>query len=233
MRIARVLLGMLLLASFLPSCCGKCLREIEYQEKLLSEKQSTIYELETKQKELEAKLSEDDTLMKILQKEIGTLEDNNKILVQRIKDKLFITLPNAILFSSGSANLSDQGLKTLKTICQVLEKYPDRPLCIEGHTDNLPIALASKEKYATNWELSIARAIQVMNYMVGHFKIKQELLSVKGHGPFKPIASNATAEGRAENRRVVIVVSPKTNSNFFNPNNRQDQVIILDEFNGE
>ena len=231
MRIARVLLGMLLLASFLPGCCGKYLREIEDQEKLLSVKQSTIYELETKEKELQAKLTqndaltkqlqamlrEDDALMNKLQEEIGTLEDNNKILVQRIKDKLFITLPNAIVFSSGSANLSDQGFKTLKTICQVLEKYPDRPVCIEGHTDNDPIALASEEKYATNWELSIARAIQVMNYMVGRFKIKQELLSVKGHGPFKPIASNATAEGRAENRRVVIAVSPKTNSNSYKP----------------
>ena len=210
MRIARVLLSILLLASFLPGCCGKYLRKIEDQEKLLSVKQSTIHELETKQKELQAKLRKDDALMNKLQEEIGTLEDNNKILVQRIKDKLFITLQNAILFSSGSANLSDQGLKTLKTICQVLEKYPDRPICIEGHTDNLPIALTSKEKYATNWELSIARAIQVMNYMVGQFKIKQELLSVKGHGPFKPIASNDTAEGRAENRRVVIEVSPKT-----------------------
>ncbi len=217
MKIARVLLGMLLLASFLPGCCGKYLRKIEDQKKLLSVKQSTIYELETKQKKLQARLTRNDALMNKLQEEIGTLEDNNKILVQRIKDKLFITLQNAILFSSGSANLSDQGFKTLKTICQVLEKYPDRPICIEGHTDNLSIALTSKEKYATNWELSIARAIQVMNYMVGQFKIKQELLSVKGHGPFKPIASNATAEGRAENRRVVIVVSPKTNSNFYNP----------------
>jgi chemotaxis protein MotB len=225
MGIARVLLGMLLLTSFLPGCCGKYLREIENQEKLLSVKQSTIYELETKQRQLQAKLIQNDTLMKQLQaklreddalmnkleEEIGTLEDNNQILVQRIKDKLFITLPNAILFSSGSANLSDQGFKTLKTICQVLEKYPDRPICIEGHTDDVPIAPASKEKYATNWELSIARAIQVMNYMVGHFKIKQEILSVKGHGPFKPIASNATPEGRAENRRVVIAVSPQTN----------------------
>ena len=210
MGIARVLFCMLLLASFLPGCCGKYVREIEDKERLLSVKQSTIYELESKQEELQAELRENDAFMNTLRKEIGTLEDNNKILVQRIKDKLLITLPNAILFSSGSANLSDQGFKALKTICQVLEKYPDRPICIEGHTDDVLIAPAFKEKYATNWELSVARAIQVMNYMVGHFKIKQELLSVKGHGPFKPIASNATPEGRAENRRVVIVVSPQT-----------------------
>jgi chemotaxis protein MotB len=215
---------MLLLTSFLPGCCGKYVRKIEDQEKLLSTKQLAIYELETQQEQLQAKLAqndalmqqlqaklrEDDALMNKLQEEIGTLEDNNKILVERIKDKLFITLPNSILFASGSANLTDQGLKTLKTICQVLEKYPDRPVCVEGHTDDVPVASTSKDKYATNWELSIARAIQVMNYMVGHFKIKQELLSVKGHGPFKPIASNATPQGRAENRRVVIAVSPQT-----------------------
>jgi len=225
MTIARVLLGMLLLMPFLSGCCGKHVRQIEDQEKLLTVRESRIYELETMQNELQAelihndalmkelqeKLRENDALMNKLQKEIETLEDNNKILVERIRDKLFITLPNAVLFSSGSANLSEQGFKTLKTICQVLEKYPDRPICIEGHTDNVVIGPASREKYATNWELSIARAIQVMNYMVGHFRINPELLSVKGHGPFKPIASNATPEGRAENRRVVIAVSPKTN----------------------
>ncbi len=225
MKTARILLGMLLIASFLPGCCAKCKKVVEDQEMSLSVKNEVISELEKKQKELqakltrndalikelEAKLTEDDALMKELQNEVAKLEGNNKILVRQIKGKTFITLPNAILFSSASADLSEQGFKTLKTVCQVLEKYPDRPICIEGHTDDVIIAAAHKKKYATNWELSTARAIQVMHYMIGHCKIKQELLSVKGHGPFKPIASNDTPEGRAENRRVVIAVSPQTN----------------------
>ena len=176
---------------------------------MISEKQALISDLERKQKELDEKLTENETLMKELRNRIGALEDSKKILLRQIDDRMLITLPNAILFSSGSSILNKRGIKTLKTICEVLEKYPDRPICIEGHTDSVHIGPGIKEKYATNWELSIARAIQVMNFMVGRFKIEQNRVSVKGYGPFKPIASNATPEGRAENRRVVIVVGSR------------------------
>ena len=224
MRIASILLSILLIASILPGCCTKYKKIVEDQESLLSVNKTLISDLEGTQRELQKKLTENDALMKELQekltgddafvkelqKEVGSLEGKNKILVQQIKGNMFITLPNSILFSSGSANLREQGTDTLKTICQVLERYPDRPICVEGHTDDVLIGATYKERYATNWELSAARAIQVMHYMVGHFKIKQEQLSVKGYGPFKPIASNTTPEGKAENRRVVIVVGPKT-----------------------
>ena len=130
--------------------------------------------------------------------------------MKQIEDKTLITMANAILFASGSAKLSEQGIDALKPIGNVLEKYPDRSLCIEGHTDNVPIATEQREKYSTNWELSTSRAIQVMNYMVGHFKIEETRLSVKGYGPFKPVAPNDTPEGKAKNRRVVIVVDSKT-----------------------
>lgn len=177
---------------------------------MISEKQALISDLERKQKELEAKLTENETLKEELRNRIGILEDSKKILLQQIDDRTLIILPNAVLFSSGSTILSKQGVKTLKIICEVLEKYPYRLICIEGHTDNVPIGPRLKGKYATNWELSIARAIQVMNFMVGRFKIEQNRVSVKGYGPFKPIASNATSEGKTGNRRVVIVVGPRT-----------------------
>jgi len=206
MRTAHFLLSMLLIASSLPGCCTKYKREIERQERLISETQALISDLERRQKELGVELTQNETLKEELHNRIGTLEDSKKILLQQIDDKTLITLPNAILFSSGSTILSKRGVKTLKTICEVLEKYPDRPICIEGHTDSVSISPRLKEKYATNWELSIARAIHVMSFMVGRFKIEQNRVSVKGYGPFQPIASNATPEGRAENRRVVIVV---------------------------
>jgi len=209
MRTTHFLLSILLIASFLPGCYTKYKREIERQERLISEKQALISDLERKQKELEVKFAQNETLREELRNRIGTLEDSKKILLEQIDDRTLITLPNSILFSSGSTILSKRGVKTLKTICEVLEKYPDRPICIEGHTDNVSISPILKEKYATNWELSIARAIQVMNFMVGRFRIEQNRVSVKGYGPFQPIASNATPEGRAENRRVVIVVESK------------------------
>ena len=209
MRTTHFLLSILLSISFLTGCYTKYKRKIEEQERLISEKQALISDLERKQKELGVELTQNETLKEELHNRIGTLEDSKKILLQQIDDRTLITLPNAILFSSGSTILSKRGVKTLKTICEVLEKYPDHPICIEGHTDSVSISPRLKEKYATNWELSIARAIHVMSFMVGRFKIEQNRVSVKGYGPFQPIASNATPEGRAENRRVVIVVESK------------------------
>jgi chemotaxis protein MotB len=103
------------------------------------------------------------------------------------------------------------GIAVLKTIGEVLENYPGRPICIEGHTDYVSTAPGVKEKDPTNWEISMARSIQVMNYLVGSFQIEQSLVSVKGYVPFKPIASNDTSEGRVENRRIVIVVGSINN----------------------
>ncbi len=110
------------------------------------------------------------------------------------------------MFLSGTDALNKEGIETLKTLSEVLEKYPERNICIEGHTDNVPIGPNIMEKYATNWELSTARAIQVMKYMSKHFKLNQSLMSVKGYGYFKPVGSNDTPEGKSKNRRVVIVV---------------------------
>lgn len=180
------------------------------RESLISEAQAPILDLEKgKIEELEERLSENKILMKELQAKIGTLENGKRILLQQIEDKTFITLPNAVLFLSGYATLNKQGVKTLKTISEVLERYPNRAICIEGHTDNVPIGPKIKEKYASNWELSTARAITAMNYMVKHFRLDQSYITVKGYGPFRPVASNNTPEGKAKNRRVVIVVGSR------------------------
>ena len=209
MRITIILLGIWLIASSLPGCYTKCKRKVEDQEKVIREKQAKISELEKKQEKLKAEVEENEALTRELRNKIGTLKDNKKILLQQIEDKTLITLPNSILFSSGSTTISKRGVEALASICGVLNQYPDRSICIEGHTDTILISPRLKEKYTTNWELSVARAIQVMYYMVGRFEMEQNRVSVKGYGPFRPIASNATPEGRADNRRVVIVIDSK------------------------
>jgi len=209
MRTATILLGVLLIASLLPGCYTKCKRKVEDQEQVIREKQAKISELERKQEELKAEVKGNEAFMRELRKKVGNLKGNKKILLQQIEDKTLITLPNAILFSPGSTTLSKRGGEALKLICEVLNNYPDRPICIEGHTDNILISPRLRERYTTNWELSVARAIQVMYYMVGPFEIEQRRVSVKGCGPFRPIASNSTPEGQADNRRVVIVIDPK------------------------
>jgi len=185
-------------------------KKIELRESVVNETQAPVSDLEERKiRELEERLSENKILKQELRAKTATLENSKRILLQQIEDKTLITLPNAILFTSGYATLTKQGLRTLKTIGKVLERYPNRDIYIEGHTDSVPIGPKIKDKYATNWELSTARAISVKNYMVKNFKLDQSLVAVKGYGPFKPVASNDTLEGKAKNRRVVIVVGSR------------------------
>ena len=184
-------------------------KDIKLTGRVDDEIQAPISDQEGTIGELEEKFAENKVLLKELQDKIGALEDSKKILLQQVKDKTFITLPNAILFPSGYATITPPGSKTLKSISEVLENYPHRNICIEGHTDTVPIGPKIKDKYATNWELSAARAITVKNYMVRNYKFDQRNMVVKGYGPYKPVASNATSKGKAENRRVVIVVGSR------------------------
>jgi chemotaxis protein MotB len=190
-----LLTGLVLITLFLPGC---------YTTHKTIEEQPLI-------SDLEASINNNAALMRELQDKIGTLEDSKKILLKQIEYDMVITVPDGILFSPGATILSKRGITVLKTIGEVLENYPDRSVCIEGHTDHVSIAPGIREKDPVNRELSVARSIQIMNYMAGHFQIKQSLISVKGYGTHKPIASNDTAEGRAENRRVVIAVDSNNN----------------------
>ena len=177
------------------------------KEEFIIDEQDSVSELEEIRKaEPGLELTENDALIEELQNKIKDLENSKNILLQQIDGKTHITLPNAILFPSGTDTLNRQGIETLKTISKVLEKYPKHPICIEGYTDNVPIGPKIKDKYATNWELSAARAIRVMNYMAKNFKLDQSIMSVRGYGSFRPVFSNDTTQGKAKNRRVVIVI---------------------------
>ncbi len=156
---------------------------------------------------------EQEALIEELREKIARLEGGEGIVLQTDKDKTLINLPDAILFPSGTDMLTRQGIDTLNTINTVLEGYPNRPICVEGHTDNVPIGPTIQDKFATNWELSTARAIRVMNYMAEHLKLDESMMAVKGYGPYKPVADNDTPDGRAQNRRVIILISPENNSN--------------------
>jgi flagellar motor protein MotB len=156
---------------------------------------------------------EQEALIEELREKIARLEGGEGIVLQVDKDRALINLPDAILFPSGTDMLTRQGIDTLNTINTVLEGYPNRPICVEGHTDNVPIGPTIQDKFATNWELSTARAIRVMNYMAEHLKLDESMMAVKGFGPYKPVADNDTPDGRAMNRRVIILISPANNSN--------------------
>jgi flagellar motor protein MotB len=109
-----------------------------------------------------------------------------------------------MLFESGSAELKPDVFPTLDKIIDILKKYPDSDVRIEGHTDNVPLKAGSK--FSSNLELSKARAKNVFYYFAKEGKIPVERMKVEGYGETKPIAPNTTEEGRAQNRRVEIII---------------------------
>jgi flagellar motor protein MotB len=117
---------------------------------------------------------------------------------------LVITLPSAVSFASGSASLSDSGKKLLDRVSVKLkQEFPNAKFHVEGHTDSDPI---SRSKFASNRELSIARALAVLTYLVESCRIDDEQFVLAGYGQYQPLASNSNGEGKAKNRRVEIVV---------------------------
>ena len=114
-----------------------------------------------------------------------------------------------ILFDSGMAEVRGEGRKVLGSIGKVLKDITNKDIRIEGHTDNIPIKGELKSKYPTNWELSTARATAVARYLQDEAKVTPERLVAAGYGEYRPVALNDTAENRALNRRIEIVLTAR------------------------
>jgi chemotaxis protein MotB len=130
----------------------------------------------------------------------------NDQMIQVSSNELWlqIELKDSILFSSGSADTSEQAQKIFDEIAGILQGYSN-PVQVEGFTDNIPI---KSVKYPTNWELSTARASAIVKYLASK-GVAPERLSAVGYGEYQPVAANDTEQGRAQNRRVTIMVAKR------------------------
>jgi chemotaxis protein MotB len=126
---------------------------------------------------------------------------DDSMAIDRAADRLVIRMKSAILFGEAQARLTPAAERVLAGLTPVLARAPSR-LRVEGHTDDVPIR---SSMFPSNWELSTARAISVIQYLEDH-GIARDRLSVAGYGEFHPLAPNDSAERRALNRRVEIVV---------------------------
>lgn len=130
-----------------------------------------------------------------------------EIAVTQLRDKLSLSMVDKILFDSGSADVKKDGKKVLDRVAEILKKVSDKQIKIEGHTDNVPIGPRIAKKFPTNWELSNARATNVVKYLQEK-GIDPKLLSPSGYSEYRPVESNETDEGKAKNRRIEIVLIP-------------------------
>lgn len=132
-----------------------------------------------------------------------------EIKITQLKGKLTVNLVDRILFDSGKAEVKDDGRKVLDKVGGILNTVQDKNIRIEGHTDNKPITGELQSKYASNWELSTARATAVARYLQDKAKVDPTRLVAAGFGEYHPVAPNDTQESRALNRRIEIVLVPR------------------------
>jgi chemotaxis protein MotB len=167
-------------------------RTKDFQE--ISTLKQELSELERAKKELEDRL----------RREINDKE----VSIEMLGRGLVITFVSEVLFDSGKATLKADSLEKLAKVAGVLQTtVKDLRVGIEGHTDNVPI---QRSGWKSNWELSSARAMSVLHYLIDTEGLEPNRLSGTGYGEFHPVASNDTKEGRQKNRRVEIVILPNT-----------------------
>jgi chemotaxis protein MotB len=136
------------------------------------------------------------------------LIDAGKLKVKIVDGRMVVQLQSDVLFSSGSASLSKDGRANIVEVAAVLASIPERKFQVEGHTDNVPI---NTQQFPSNWELASARALTVTKAMV-EAGLPAARVSAASFGAEKPAATNDTPEGKAQNRRIEIVVVPDLSS---------------------
>ena len=157
--------------------------------------------------ELSKNLEELNQARKLLEERLKQEIQDKEVRLQMLEKGLVITFVADVLFDSGKATIKPQYYPTLDKIAKVLEEnLPYNYIGIEGHTDNEPIKYSG---WKSNWELSTARALSILHYLVDEKGLSAERFSAIGYGEYRPIASNDTPQGRQLNRRVEIVVMPK------------------------
>ena len=206
-----------LLQSELSSSKSQIIEQEIIREKLEKDieniKSNLIQQLEKKQLEIitkEEKLNElEDIILKLntqvqqiksaISGSLHNYQEDDVML--NVKDgKLYISLSEKILFKSGSYKLDSSGEEVIALLASVLINYPDISITIEGNTDNVGSEIS-------NWDLSVLRATSVIRILTLN-KISPSCLNASGKGPFSPVTTNDTEEGRAKNRRTEIIISP-------------------------
>jgi len=158
-----------------------------------------------------AKVKDDlENLRRDLSQRLSNQVAQHTVSIQMGRDGLVISLREAGFFDSGSATPRRETLPTLRQIAVSLSRTP-YDLRVEGHTDNVPVHTAT---FDSNWELSSARATHIARLFLDLRAMPADRLSAAGYAEFHPVASNATPEGRAANRRVDLVVMPRTRIDF-------------------
>ena len=195
------------------------LAELEAKQKALSAEQDRLNKLKkdleassARLAELEKMMADKDAAMKklkeTLSKSLKAFEGKGLTVTEK-DGKVYVSMENKLLFESGSWTVGAEGKKAVDLVGKVLGDNPDISVLIEGHTDNDKITGTIGGGVENNWDLSTKRATAIVNILTANAKVKKENLTAAGRGEYAPLMSNETAEGKAKNRRIEIILTPK------------------------
>jgi len=139
-----------------------------------------------------------------LQEEVS----KGSVLISDQHGELVVDLLDKVVFDSGEAELNERGKAVLRQVGETLARVPDKVIQVTGHTDDLNISRRLVKRFPTNWELSTARATNVVRYLQDVVGVPGEKLIAAGMAEYRPIARNTTKAGRSRNRRIEVRLLP-------------------------
>ncbi|MGE5943407.1 MAG: OmpA family protein [Flavobacteriales bacterium] len=176
---------------------------LEALKKELSDRSSRVAELEKV-------IADKDAAMTALKNAISralTDFEGKGLTVEQRDGKVYVSMENKLLFDSGSWAVGTEGRRAVQQLGSVLGENPDIAVLIEGHTDNVPYQ--GSGQLTSNWDLSTKRATSIVNILRENASINPENLTAAGRGEYAPVATNSTPEGKAKNRRIEVILTPK------------------------
>lgn len=195
----------------------KLLEQLEAKEKELFTESKRLEQLKNdlasrskRVADLEGIIASKDAKMRSLKDAISAALTNfegNGLTVEHRDGKVYVSMENKLLFESGSWAVNTRGKDAVNQLGKVLADNPEIAVLIEGHTDN--VAYGGNGPLKDNWDLSTKRATAIVSILASNSKILKENLTAAGRGEYLPVDSNATSEGRAKNRRIEVILTPK------------------------
>lgn len=178
------------------------LNENQTNKDLIAAQQSQIADLQQEQ-EASAQMS------KSLENEMRTDLESRDVTISNLQGRLTVTILDRVMFDSGEADLNPGGQAVMRKVAAILAEHAWLKIQVIGHTDNMPIRPDARRRFASNWELSTARALAAVHFLTEQAGVDPRRVGAVGYGEFRPIADNSTAAGRANNRRIEIAILPE------------------------
>jgi chemotaxis protein MotB len=186
------------------------LEQLDEKGKALAIEQERLSKSAQRLQELEDLIAAKEASMKKLKETLSNALNSFEgkgLTVEQKNGKVYVSMENKLLFNSGSWAVGSEGQKAVIEVGKVLGDNPDISVLIEGHTDD--DAFTASGPIADNWDLSTKRATAIVAILSENKKINKQSLTAAGRGEFSPLASNSTADGKAKNRRIEIILTPR------------------------